>query len=69
MFKGLLNKDKAVVAGEDARENYLKLHSSPGYIRLLCFTVFTLVRDPHIYVAHILKLFVERGRKYSQKSG
>ena len=52
MFKGLHNKEKVylfqLVAGEDGRENYLKLHSSPGYIRLLCFTVFTLVRDPHM---------------------
>ena len=47
-MKGLLNNEKDVVAGDDARENYLKLHSSPGYIRLLCFTVLTLVRDPHM---------------------
>ena len=45
--EGLINNDQFVFAGEEAREQYRTLHSSPGNIRLLCFTFFTFVKDTH----------------------
>ena len=42
-----MNDDPNVLAREEVHEEYRTLHSTPGYIRLLCFTVFTFLRDPH----------------------
>ena len=39
-------EDPNVLNGEDACENYRTLHSSPGCIMLLCYTVCILVSDP-----------------------
>ena len=46
MPKGLINEEQNLFVGEEAIKNYRKLHSSPGHVRLLCFTVFTFVKDP-----------------------
>jgi len=45
-FEGLIDDNQNILAGEEAKEKYKTLHSSPGYIRLLCFTVFIFVKDP-----------------------
>ena len=46
MYKGLINDEENIFVGEEAIEKYRRLHSSPGHVRLLCFTVFTFVKDP-----------------------
>ena len=59
MSKGLINDDPDVLAGEEVNEKYKILHSSPGYIRLLCFTVFTSIKDPikwHRFSSFLLKM-------------
>ena len=45
-----------MIVGDDARENYLKVHTSPHSLRLLCWTVFSLVRDYHM--RHIFSNFL-----------
>ena len=45
--KGLIDDDQNVLVGEEANKIYKTLHSSTGYIRLLCFTVFTFVKYPY----------------------
>jgi len=47
VFKALINDEQIVTTGEEVCEKYKTLHSSSGCVRLLCFTVFTIVRDPH----------------------